>query len=296
MIYLCGAISKMPRYYCDYCDMYLTHDSAGGRKEHIRGMKHRNNVIAHFKPKLRHFMCSGEGNTWQGWQNSMKGGQGPPPLPNGWRQNRHSLSKHESGRPYYVHLATNLATWIHPRLLKPDENPDNGGTPKNSWEETEASAAAEAKRLSNMPVNNGNADCYYCKEGRCTKPEHGNVNTKGAEDHAAMIAKRVCIDFHRGKCTRGDSCHFRHNSVPAKQGYTGAPRGNVRQPPPMQQHQQQQQQMRFVPPQQQQQQQQGLPMQQRRFVAPPQMQQQAMYPGQGPPPAMYPGQGPPPGQ
>ena len=29
--------TSMPRYYCDYCDMYLTKDSAGGRKEHSPG-------------------------------------------------------------------------------------------------------------------------------------------------------------------------------------------------------------------------------------------------------------------
>ena len=33
----------MPRYYCDYCDMYLTHDSAIGRKQHNYGWKHREN-------------------------------------------------------------------------------------------------------------------------------------------------------------------------------------------------------------------------------------------------------------
>lgn len=27
----------MPRYFCDYCDAYLTHDSAPGRQQHIRG-------------------------------------------------------------------------------------------------------------------------------------------------------------------------------------------------------------------------------------------------------------------
>jgi hypothetical protein len=115
--------------------MYLTHDSAGGRKEHLRGWKHRDNVIAYFKPKLRNFMQSGEGNTWQGWQNSQKGGQGPPPLPVGWEQHVTSLSKHESMRPYYVHTASGLSTWVHPRLLKPEELPENDGKPGKSWEE-----------------------------------------------------------------------------------------------------------------------------------------------------------------
>jgi hypothetical protein len=125
----------MPRYFCDYCDMYLTKDSAGGRKEHRRGWKHRENVIAHFKPSLKTFMSSGDGNTWQGWQNSKKGGQGPPPLPFGWEQHTTGLSKHEDARPYYIHTLTGITTWVHPRLLKPEEMPENGGTPHKSWVE-----------------------------------------------------------------------------------------------------------------------------------------------------------------
>ena len=29
------------RHYCDYCDAFLTNDSAKGRKQHIHGAKHR---------------------------------------------------------------------------------------------------------------------------------------------------------------------------------------------------------------------------------------------------------------
>ena len=31
----------MPRYYCDYCDAYLTHDSASVRRQHNVGFKHK---------------------------------------------------------------------------------------------------------------------------------------------------------------------------------------------------------------------------------------------------------------
>ena len=34
----------MPRYYCEYCDAYLTHDSATVRRQHISGFKHKANV------------------------------------------------------------------------------------------------------------------------------------------------------------------------------------------------------------------------------------------------------------
>eukprot|EP00618_Florenciella_parvula_P023164 CAMPEP_0119478166 /NCGR_PEP_ID=MMETSP1344-20130328/8031_1 /TAXON_ID=236787 /ORGANISM="Florenciella parvula, Strain CCMP2471" /LENGTH=58 /DNA_ID=CAMNT_0007512315 /DNA_START=145 /DNA_END=318 /DNA_ORIENTATION=- len=39
----------MPRYYCDYCGTYLTHDSAPGRKQHMRGWKHRENVKQYYE-------------------------------------------------------------------------------------------------------------------------------------------------------------------------------------------------------------------------------------------------------
>mmetsp|Transcript_47 Transcript_47/g.164 ORF Transcript_47/g.164 Transcript_47/m.164 type:complete len:158 (-) Transcript_47:593-1066(-) len=34
----------MPRYYCDYCDTYLTHESPVVRKQHNSGFKHKANV------------------------------------------------------------------------------------------------------------------------------------------------------------------------------------------------------------------------------------------------------------
>ncbi|CCI40504.1 hypothetical protein ABG067_000741 [Albugo candida] len=42
----------MPRYYCDYCDTYLTHDSQAGRKQHNRGWKHRENVKLYYEQLL----------------------------------------------------------------------------------------------------------------------------------------------------------------------------------------------------------------------------------------------------
>nr|XP_023023994.1 U1 small nuclear ribonucleoprotein C-like [Leptinotarsa decemlineata] len=34
----------MPKYFCDYCDTYLTHDSPTVRKTHVTGRKHIDNV------------------------------------------------------------------------------------------------------------------------------------------------------------------------------------------------------------------------------------------------------------
>lgn len=38
----------MPKYYCDYCDTYLTHDSPSVRKTHNSGRKHKDNVRLYY--------------------------------------------------------------------------------------------------------------------------------------------------------------------------------------------------------------------------------------------------------
>lgn len=38
----------MPKYYCDYCDTFLTHDSASVRKSHIDGIRHQAAVRAYY--------------------------------------------------------------------------------------------------------------------------------------------------------------------------------------------------------------------------------------------------------
>ena len=42
----------MGRYYCDYCDVFLTHDSPGARKAHSKGWKHREAVKAYYEDYL----------------------------------------------------------------------------------------------------------------------------------------------------------------------------------------------------------------------------------------------------
>ncbi|KAJ1823500.1 U1 small nuclear ribonucleoprotein C [Coemansia sp. RSA 2703] len=39
----------MPRYYCDYCDIFLTHDSSSVRQAHNSGWKHVNQVAAYYR-------------------------------------------------------------------------------------------------------------------------------------------------------------------------------------------------------------------------------------------------------
>ena len=39
----------MPKYYCDYCDAFLTHDSPSVRKTHNSGRKHKENVRHYYQ-------------------------------------------------------------------------------------------------------------------------------------------------------------------------------------------------------------------------------------------------------
>jgi U1 small nuclear ribonucleoprotein C len=39
----------MPKYFCDYCDVYLTHDSMSVRKAHNSGRNHLRNVVDYYQ-------------------------------------------------------------------------------------------------------------------------------------------------------------------------------------------------------------------------------------------------------
>lgn len=43
----------MPKYYCEYCNAPLTHDSPAGRKQHNTGFKHKSNVRAYYANFIR---------------------------------------------------------------------------------------------------------------------------------------------------------------------------------------------------------------------------------------------------
>ena len=58
----------MPRYFCDYCQTYLTHDSAPGRKQHNRGWKHKENVKLYYDQYVAAFQA----------EKAQQPGGGPP--------------------------------------------------------------------------------------------------------------------------------------------------------------------------------------------------------------------------
>lgn len=44
-----AAIDAMPKFFCDYCDVYLTHDSMSVRKAHNTGRNHLRNVVEYYQ-------------------------------------------------------------------------------------------------------------------------------------------------------------------------------------------------------------------------------------------------------
>mmetsp|Transcript_32707 Transcript_32707/g.72245 ORF Transcript_32707/g.72245 Transcript_32707/m.72245 type:complete len:296 (+) Transcript_32707:158-1045(+) len=68
----------MPRYYCDYCDTYLTHDSPAVRKQHNTGYKHKANVRNFYSQfeDVRNEMMEAAGASGPGPMGGM--GMGPP--------------------------------------------------------------------------------------------------------------------------------------------------------------------------------------------------------------------------
>ncbi len=54
----------MPKYFCEYCGIYLTHSSPGGRKQHSHGRKHINNKIEYYSQFLYEFQQNNQNNVF----------------------------------------------------------------------------------------------------------------------------------------------------------------------------------------------------------------------------------------
>ena len=50
----------MPKFFCDYCNVFLTHDSQSGRKQHNRGRRHQENVRLFYATFLQSHVQVGE--------------------------------------------------------------------------------------------------------------------------------------------------------------------------------------------------------------------------------------------
>mmetsp|Transcript_28931 Transcript_28931/g.76333 ORF Transcript_28931/g.76333 Transcript_28931/m.76333 type:complete len:153 (-) Transcript_28931:175-633(-) len=43
----------MPKFYCEYCDLYLTHSGVAGRRQHLTGRRHINNKIEYYQTLIK---------------------------------------------------------------------------------------------------------------------------------------------------------------------------------------------------------------------------------------------------
>ncbi|XP_078485851.1 U1 small nuclear ribonucleoprotein C [Ciona intestinalis] len=72
----------MPKYFCDYCDTYLTHDSPSVRKTHCSGRKHKDNVKMYYQTWMEEQAQELIDKTTQAFQKGKMGNFGGLP-PNG---------------------------------------------------------------------------------------------------------------------------------------------------------------------------------------------------------------------
>ncbi|KAG7226762.1 hypothetical protein INR49_014111 [Caranx melampygus] len=91
----------MPKFYCDYCDTYLTHDSPSVRKTHCSGRKHKENVKDYYQKWMEEQAQSLIDKTTAAFQ---QGKIPPTPFPGGpppgeWASSPWHATNTPHGRP-----------------------------------------------------------------------------------------------------------------------------------------------------------------------------------------------------
>ncbi|XP_029287812.1 U1 small nuclear ribonucleoprotein C isoform X1 [Cottoperca gobio] len=87
----------MPKFYCDYCDTYLTHDSPSVRKTHCSGRKHKENVKDYYQKWMEEQAQSLIDKTTAAFQ---QGKIPPTPFPGGPPPRWSSSPRHATNTPY----------------------------------------------------------------------------------------------------------------------------------------------------------------------------------------------------
>jgi len=108
----------MPKFFCDYSNTYLTHDSSAGRKQQRRGWKFRENFRLHYEPRVQEWQRGpmGLASAQQGFLKTF-GADHPavPPLPEGWKEEMDAVT----GIVYYIDTKTKRRTWVRPGFIPP---------------------------------------------------------------------------------------------------------------------------------------------------------------------------------
>ena len=119
-------IYKMPRFFDDYSNTYLTHDSSAGRKQQRRGWKFRENFRLHYEPYVEKWRRGpmGLASAQQAFL-KVRGSSDPavPPLPPGWKEQVDEVI----GISYYIDTNTGKRSWVRPGFIPP---PPGQGPPR----------------------------------------------------------------------------------------------------------------------------------------------------------------------
>ncbi|EJK58905.1 hypothetical protein THAOC_20939 [Thalassiosira oceanica] len=127
----------MPRFFDDYSNTYLTHDSAAGRKQQRRGWKFRENFKLHYEAHLAEWRAGpmGLASAQQAFLRTRRdpstGKINPndpavPPLPEGWVEELDEAT----GVYFYINEGEGERTWVRPNF-QPPSGPMMGGPPPN---------------------------------------------------------------------------------------------------------------------------------------------------------------------
>lgn len=115
----------MPRFFDDYSNTYLTHDSSAGRKQQRRGWKFRENFKLHYQKYLDEWRSGpmGLASAQQGFIRSRPPDDPTiPPLPEGWKEELDEATNIS----FYVHGPSGRRTWVRPGFRPP---PGGGAAP-----------------------------------------------------------------------------------------------------------------------------------------------------------------------
>lgn len=108
----------MPRFFDDYSNTYLTHDSSAGRKQQRRGWKFRENFKLHYEKYMQDWR-RGEMGLASAQQAFIRArGVDDPavtPLPDGWKE----IVDDVTSITYYINTKTGKRTWVRPGFIPP---------------------------------------------------------------------------------------------------------------------------------------------------------------------------------
>lgn len=125
----------MPRFFDDYSNTYLTHDSAAGRKQQRRGWKFRENFKLHYHKNLDEWRAGpmGLASAQQGYIRTRRNPEGSinpqdmsiPPLPEGWKEELDEATRVH----FYTHEESGKRSWVRPNFRPPGPGGPGPGGP-----------------------------------------------------------------------------------------------------------------------------------------------------------------------